>query len=245
MRLLRVAAFLIWVVVASLAIVGFAAFSPSGGEQNGEAVASSTTVVVGSEWGSISGRVAAMALSSGLQLGAVPQTDEEQIPYLLAFEASAADTTTSTTTEPAPPSTTTTHTHATTTTTRATSTTHTHATTTTTTHAPETTEEETTTFPDSFPAAVERWRGLVEQYFDAGDVDHALSVIDCESGGDPDATNTVTGAGGLFQHLFAYWESRAEAAGWPGADVYDPEANIAVGAWLAYHGGWGHWGSCA
>ena len=86
---------------------------------------------------------------------------------------------------------------------------------------------------------------MVGQYFEADDVDRALSIIECESGGNPDATNTQTGAAGLFQHLVDYWENRAAAAGWPGADIYDPEANTAVAAWLAYSSGWYHWGSCA
>jgi hypothetical protein len=84
----------------------------------------------------------------------------------------------------------------------------------------------------AFPPPVERWRPLVEAHF-AGDlVDQALSIIRCESYGDPDAVNPVSGAAGLFQHLPRYWPERAAAAGYPGASVYDPEANIAGAAWL-------------
>lgn len=93
--------------------------------------------------------------------------------------------------------------------------------------------------PNSWTA--ERWRPLVERYFPAEQVPQAMRVIDCESGGNPDARNSTSGAAGLFQHLPRYWPARAAAAGLPAADPYDPEANIAVAAWLQRTGGWGHW----
>jgi len=98
-------------------------------------------------------------------------------------------------------------------------------------------------------AGVEPWRLLVEKHFPDRLVDEALSVMRCESFGDPLAINRYSAASGLFQHLPYYWPSRAERAGWPGADIFDPEANIAVSAWLVRateNGGgdsWGHW-SC-
>lgn len=91
------------------------------------------------------------------------------------------------------------------------------------------------------------WRDLVEQYFPASDVDYALAVIECESGGDPNAYNPSSGASGLFQHLPQYWDERASAAGFAGASIFDPEVNIAASAWLVYDaadGGWHHW-TCA
>lgn len=94
----------------------------------------------------------------------------------------------------------------------------------------------------TLPAEVERWRPLVAQYFP--DVDKALAVMWCESRGDPSATNLSSGAAGLFQHLPKYWQDRSAAAGWAGADIYDPEANVAVAGWLRRTGGWGHW-ACA
>jgi hypothetical protein len=49
-------------------------------------------------------------------------------------------------------------------------------------------------------------------------------------------------ASGLFQHLASMWPERSAAAGWSGADVFDPVANTAVAAWLVYDfGGWSHW----
>lgn len=59
--------------------------------------------------------------------------------------------------------------------------------------------------------------------------------------------NPYSGASGLFQHMPYYWPARAEKAGWAGADIFDPEANIAVSAWLVLRseregkGSWAHW----
>lgn len=95
-------------------------------------------------------------------------------------------------------------------------------------------------------AGVDRWRPLVEKYFAPEDVERALEVIRCESHGNPAAANPVSTARGLFQHLGSLWRERAASAGWAGADIYDPEANVAVAAWLVYHGGgWRHWNASA
>jgi soluble lytic murein transglycosylase-like protein len=88
---------------------------------------------------------------------------------------------------------------------------------------------------------VEQWRPLVATYFAAELVPTALCIMAAESGGNPTARNTTSGAAGLFQHLPKYWASRSVAAGWAGADIYDPTANVAVAAWLQREGGWGHW----
>ncbi|MFQ5966137.1 MAG: transglycosylase SLT domain-containing protein [Acidimicrobiia bacterium] len=230
-------AFSAWVVLASLAIAGFAAFSPDGSsEESGQVT--TTTVQVGSEWGSLSGRVAAMALVTGLETGATSSSDTyesyeldfgEPVPTTTTTPTSTT-TTTTTTTKPQPQTTT--------------ATTQPQPSPTTQPAPPPDTTSTTTTVPSSFRASVEQWRGLVGQYFNPEDVNLALKVIDCESGGEAAATNERTGAGGLFQHLFKYWDARAEAAGWAGADVYDPEANIAVAAHLVYSSGWHHWGAC-
>ena len=89
---------------------------------------------------------------------------------------------------------------------------------------------------------VERWRGLVT----------ALRIIQCESGGDPEAANPASSARGLFQHLERYWGptwrgdkirgNRAARAGVGDADIFDPVASTIVAAWLRYKaGGWTHW----
>ena len=82
---------------------------------------------------------------------------------------------------------------------------------------------------------------------DEDDINRFLRIMQCESSGRPTAVNPASGASGLMQHLPRYWPDRAARAGRPGADVFDPEANIWVSAWLALgpadgHGrGWHHW----
>lgn len=97
-------------------------------------------------------------------------------------------------------------------------------------------------------AGVEPWRPLVAKHFPPDLVEDALRVMSCESHGDPLAVNRYSAASGLFQHLPYYWPSRAQKAGWAGADILDPEANIAVSAWLVRQTvqvegrePWGHW----
>lgn len=100
-------------------------------------------------------------------------------------------------------------------------------------------------------SGVTRWRPLVEKYFPPELVDQALSVMQCESGGNPDATNRYSGAAGLFQFLKGTWAVASVRAGFAGYSRYDPEANIAAAAWLVDYsirtnhprGAWGHW-SC-
>lgn len=82
-------------------------------------------------------------------------------------------------------------------------------------------------------------RALAAKYFGAEDVNRAVRVAWCESRFNPSSTNLRTGAVGLFQHLPRYWEERAEAAGFSGADPTDPEASTAAAAWAVYNeGGW-------
>ncbi len=95
--------------------------------------------------------------------------------------------------------------------------------------------------PGEFTWDVERWRPVVEWYFPADRVEWALRIIRCESHGDPIAKNPHSTASGLFQHLASLWPERAAKAGFAGADVFDPIANIAVGAWLLENGGPGNW----
>ena len=99
--------------------------------------------------------------------------------------------------------------------------------------------------PAPAPRPVEEWRSLVSAYFAPEHVDLALLIISCESGGDPNAQNPTSGAAGLFQHLPRYWEARVASAGMPGASIFDPIANVAASAYLAYSDGWGHWSASA
>ena len=87
--------------------------------------------------------------------------------------------------------------------------------------------------PWTHPPQVEQWRGLVSAYFPSDRVEEALRIIDCESNGDPNALNPYSGAAGLFQFLPSTWESTSPKAGFEGASVFDPEANIGSAAWLA------------
>lgn len=83
---------------------------------------------------------------------------------------------------------------------------------------------------------VEQWRGLVAAYFPADQVDRALRVMACESGGNPNAYNP-SGASGLMQVL-ASW---ADNFGYTPQQLFDPAINLHVASILYYDGGWGHW----
>ncbi len=129
----------------------------------------------------------------------------------------------------------------TTTTTEAPTTTTTVASTTTTTEPPTTT---TTTGGDYSGVLTEsEARDLFGQYFSGDDVEVALRIAICESSLNTNAYNPA-GYGGLFQHSIAYWDSRAAAAGWAGASIYDGAANTAVAYWLYSQSGWSPWPNC-
>lgn len=85
----------------------------------------------------------------------------------------------------------------------------------------------------TYSGSAEQWRSLVSQFFPSDRVDQALAIIDCESNGNPSAENPYSGAAGLFQFLPSTWASTAPNAGYGGASVFDPEANVASAAWLA------------
>lgn len=114
---------------------------------------------------------------------------------------------------------------------------------------PTTTTTSITTPPgvDGGPRNVEEWRPLVEQYFPADRVDDALTVMRCESKGDPLAYNSRSGASGLFQFISGTWNWASQSAGWAGASPFDPEANVASAAWLVQWSvnqgihPWAHW----
>lgn len=89
-------------------------------------------------------------------------------------------------------------------------------------------------------------RELISEHFASADVNRAIRVAWCASSFNPSSINPATGASGLFQHLPENWADHAAAAGRPGASIFDPEANVAVAAWMLYQlpGGWSHW-DCA
>ena len=76
------------------------------------------------------------------------------------------------------------------------------------------------------------WRPLIAEHFPPEWVEWAVRIVACESRGQWWAANPRSSARGLFQHLGRFWTARSAAAGWPGADILDPEANVAVAAWL-------------
>lgn len=84
----------------------------------------------------------------------------------------------------------------------------------------------------SLKPAVEAWRSTVSRYFPARLVDEALQVMQCESGGNPQAVNPYSGASGLFQFLPGTWAIASVRAGVASAGVFNGEANIAAAAWL-------------
>jgi hypothetical protein len=74
---------------------------------------------------------------------------------------------------------------------------------------------------------VERWRPMVEWFWDEPDTSRMLRIMHCESRGDPSAYHPRTGVKGLFQ-IHPLWQKP-----WPG-DYYDPWTNAAVAyqVWL-------------
>lgn len=88
---------------------------------------------------------------------------------------------------------------------------------------------------------VEQWRGLVAAHFPADQVDKALRVMACESGGNPSADNPRSSARGLFQILASLW---APHYGVSAEALYDPTLNTRLAADIWHNYGWGAW-SCA
>lgn len=90
--------------------------------------------------------------------------------------------------------------------------------------------------PTGMGSNVEQWRSKVGLYFPVDQVDRALRIMACESGGNPSAYNP-SGASGLMQVL-ASW---ADNFGYTPQQLFDPDVNLYVASLLYYDGGWGHW----
>lgn len=88
-------------------------------------------------------------------------------------------------------------------------------------------------------------REIVGRHFHREDVNRAIRVAWCESSFNPQSVSSATGAAGLFRLDPAHWAERSALAGYTGADIFDPEANVAVAAWMVYNmpEGWTAW-SC-
>jgi len=65
--------------------------------------------------------------------------------------------------------------------------------------------------------------------------DWLISVMLCESGGDPYAVNPATGDSGLFQFNPNTWYA------WGGGDIWDPYQQIELAAWAFSQGLSYHW----
>ena len=213
MRVPRLVAVALWLLVAALAVAGFANFSP----QSTPEPTTTTTTSPPPVRGSATGQVMARALAAGLRTTPVTQMalteDPELDPVATNFEIL-----------PPPPDPTTTATV-------------------TTTMPRQLASTPGTTIPANTPLSDDEARSVIALFFKPEDVDEALRIAKCESTLIPDNVNPASGAAGLFQQLPKYWSERAAAAGWgANADILDPYANTAVAAWLKYHaGGWSHW----
>jgi soluble lytic murein transglycosylase-like protein len=84
------------------------------------------------------------------------------------------------------------------------------------------------------------WESLIQIHFPEADWPWARRVMACESKGNPDATNSTSGAAGLFQFIPSTWEW---AKPYPGASPYDAPANVEAAAWLLATYGPSQW-SC-
>jgi hypothetical protein len=233
MRFARLAAFALWLAIALLAVAGFAAFSPVPAPDTTTSTTSAAPLSAGADWGSTSGRIVAFAFSSGLRTApalADQSTEDALITEILGERPEV--TTTTSVEEPAP-----------TPTTAPPATTSTTAPPITSPTTPPVTAPTTAPPPPSSGTLSEaEVQGIIALFFNPEDVNLALEVSYCESRWDPGATNGSSGAAGLFQHIPRFWAERSTAAGWSGADIYDPHANVAVSAWLVYEGGgWVHW----
>lgn len=252
MRLHRPEAFAGFLIVGLLALVGFAAFSATGARAAPPA-----------DIPDVSARVAGALL--GVDLGPDP---DPATPAVAPEQPGAAPEGAPTTTAPTPsttsPPTTPPPTTAAPKLPAPTTTPPPAPTTTTTTAAPTTNAPTTTAAPTTTTTAspyppgvtygvrdVEEWRPLVEQYFPPELVEDALSVMECESQGNPLAQHPVTLATGLFQFIPNTWDWASDRAGWGGHSAFEPEPNVASAAWLVAatitvehpNGPWAHW-SC-
>jgi soluble lytic murein transglycosylase-like protein len=68
-----------------------------------------------------------------------------------------------------------------------------------------------------------------------------LRVAYCESRYDPLAYNGILGASGLFQIIPGTWRANSARAGYGGASVFDPVANVNVAAFMFANGQAGQW----
>ena len=88
---------------------------------------------------------------------------------------------------------------------------------------------------------VDQWRTLAGVWFPPDKVDDALAIIWCESQGNPDATNPVSSASGLWQFLRGWYAGR-----WSSEvgvfDPFDPAEAMRAAVIVSDNGtNWGDW----
>jgi len=83
----------------------------------------------------------------------------------------------------------------------------------------------------------EWWRPMVALYFDPGDVDRAICLMEKESGGDPNARNPSTDAAGLMQ-VMPFW---AKIHGYTYDELFNPGINLWVASRIRDQQGWLAW----
>ena len=96
------------------------------------------------------------------------------------------------------------------------------------------------------PGTQKKVVALIHYYFaplGQGNLETALCVGWRESRYIPTAVNKYSGAAGVYQFMPNLWPWFSSNAGWKGADVFDPVANVAVAAYTVAHYGWSPWHS--
>lgn len=83
---------------------------------------------------------------------------------------------------------------------------------------------------------VEQWRDLTAAYF-GGEVDLALCLMGHESGGNPNAYNSSSGASGLMQ-VMGFW---ADEFGMNRDALFNPDTNLSIAKQIRDMQGWGAW----
>ena len=83
----------------------------------------------------------------------------------------------------------------------------------------------------------ERWRSLVSLYFAPEDVDRVICLMGKESGGNPGARNSSSGAAGLMQ-VMPFWASRH---GYEYDLLFNPAVNLRIASGIRDEQGWGAW----
>lgn len=92
-----------------------------------------------------------------------------------------------------------------------------------------------------FEPNVERWRGVAARFMAPENVDATLSVMTCESHGDPNAGEDGDHFG-LLQVSKHWHQEKADALFGAGADLKDPVVNMAVAAVISNRGyNWNAW----